>query len=461
MLRKLLWQTRLTQFRTAPYFRDLERFTEIPPDEARREIGMRLMSQLTYFGARQDALPEWREALPLRDTEDIWRIWTSLPIMTKSDLRNRFHPDEITARTGVQGRVSATGGSTGEPTPFLHDAAMVRASVATQTFSQLQMGWRPGMPTICLWGSERDIGKSLRLRSRFLSYLLNWWIIDGYNLDEDTVARVLDVIRRRSPVALYGFSSMLEFVARQVVESGMPSVRGSVVAAWNGGEMLFDSQSELFKNAFGTPIMNYYGGRELSAMAYQPAEGAALRVLRPLVFVEVVDSNGAPVEPGEIGRLIWTSTVCRGTPFIRYDSGDLGCYEESDRDESGVISIKELHGRQAGLLTLPNGKTISCLFWNHLFKEYPEVEQFQVVLLHDNGIALRLKGRGITKFREKELRSTLEGFLGPLPVEIAWVDRITLTSQGKLVQVLREPTSDGAQPIGAMSPGERVQTASS
>jgi len=166
--------------------------------------------------------------------------------------------------------------------------------------------------------------------------------------------------------------------------------------------------------------------------------GAPLRVLRPFVFLEIVDEQGNPVKPGMTGRLIWTSTVCRGTPFLRYDIGDVGCYDSSDYDESGISGIKELQGRYAGLLKLPNGKTISCLFWNHLFKDFPEIEQFQVVILEDSEIYLHLKGSPFSQQRESELRTVLAKFIGELRIRIRWLEKIPTTIQGKLVQVVRE-----------------------
>jgi phenylacetate-CoA ligase len=294
------------------------------------------------------------------------------------------------------------------------------------------------MATICVWGSQRDIGKAQESGRGLSAYMANAHIVDGYSLTDETVDAVLALIRKHHHVAVYGFTSMLEFVARRVIERNQRPPSGSVRAAWNGGEMLFDNQKELFQDAFGTPLLNLYGGRELSAMAYQAAGTDFLKIVRPYLFAEIVDESGKMVEPGQTGRVVWTSTVCRGTPFLRYDIGDVGCYSSDLRDDSGLIGIRELQGRVAGLLTLPNGKTVNCIYWNHLIKEYPEVEQFQIVLRSGSSLEIRLKGSGFAKEREAELRKLLLDFLGEVPVEISWLDRIPLTSQGKLVQVIRE-----------------------
>lgn len=294
------------------------------------------------------------------------------------------------------------------------------------------------MKTISVWGSDRDIGRASSLRNRISARLRNEWVVAGYKLSPATTNRVLELIGESGQIAIYGFSSMLEYVARDILDRGLYIRPGSVVSAWNGGEMLYPRQAELFELAFGVPLLNLYGSRELSAMAYQDRPGAGLRVLRPLHFLEIVNDENRPVGVGETGRLVWTSTVCRGTPLLRYECGDLGCYETGGVDESGIREIAELRGRSAGLILI-NGKTINGLFWNHLFKDYPEVEQFQVAVKSERALELRLKGKPFSEEREVRLRFLLNEMTDSAPVSLHWVDQLTRTQQGKLEQVLREP----------------------
>jgi phenylacetate-CoA ligase len=438
MLSLIFWHGHPGFRRMRRTWRELEQFSALDSGSARENLSVRLLAQIRYFGTRPDALPEWREAARIRDPSELWRIWGELPILTKDDLRSRFSPSEMQIRCNVEGIMSSTGGSTGEPTSFIHNAQMRRVADAVRLFCWHRIGWRPGVPIIRIWGSERDIGRSQRLKNRIYRRIWNGHLVDGYRLDGGTVDRVLEHVRGHRSVVIYGFTSMLEFVAREILERGEKVPPGRVRTAWNGGEMLLDSQSHVFQKAFGVPILNLYGGRELSTMAFQPRPASSLTVLRPFSLVEIVDDQGRPVPPGEMGRLIWTSTVCRGTPFLRYDIGDLGAACAEDQDESGVCRLTSLHGRHAGLLTLPDGKTISALVWNHLFKEFPEVAQFQVVLKAAGDIDLRLKGRRFSSERDMQLRGTLLNFLGPVRVGVNWMDSIPLTPQGKLLQVVRE-----------------------
>ena len=431
-----LWWRRYLA-RNATSWTELDRFPQLRPDQQRKELGERLLQQIRYFGAREDALPEWREAARINNSEDLLRIWPDLPVITKNDLRTRFPAEEIGRRFQIPGQANCTGGSTGEPIHFFHDAGMLRSMMATISFSAIRMGWVPGMPTIIVWGSERDVKKATTFRNRVQGRLRNHFLVDGYRLSDDTVDRVCAHLHR-GPVAIYGFTTMLEFVARRTLETKRQIPLGSVRVAWNGGEMLFPEQSEIFRQAFGVPLFNRYGGRELSVMACEFSEGTPLQVLRPWLFLEVLDDRGRPVAPGEIGRLVWTSTVCRGTPFLRYDVEDLGTFRASDSNESGVAAIDALHGRVGGLLELPGGRKISNLYWNHFFKEIKEVAQFQVILRKDGSLHILLRGSGFSPERDVTVRGLLAHFLGDLQVRLQWVEQIPLTKEGKLLQAYRE-----------------------
>src|SRR3974390_809894 len=237
-----LWWRRYLRQNARPWD-ELENFPKLTPEEQRNDLGQRLLRQIKYFGTRADALPEWREAAHINDPAELLRIWPDLPILTKNNLRTRFPADEIEKRFQIRGRANCTGGSTGEPVHFFHDSEMMRSIPAAVTFSAIRMGWTPGMPMIILWGSERDVQKAHPLRNRWHGRFRNQLLVDGYNLSDETVERAYSGVRR-GPVAVYGFTSMLEFVARRIVETGKRVPRGAVRVAWNGGETLFHEQSE-------------------------------------------------------------------------------------------------------------------------------------------------------------------------------------------------------------------------
>ncbi|MBV8773928.1 MAG: hypothetical protein JO166_16605, partial [Deltaproteobacteria bacterium] len=137
LLDSLLWRYRLARG-LEPYWDVLDRCAQDSPEAAKAQLATRMREQIRYFGNRPDALPEWREAARAKDKLEVWRLWPQLPILSKRDLRERYSPERIQKDYRVEGERSATGGSTGEPTPYLHDPQMLRAVTAAVFYTRLR-----------------------------------------------------------------------------------------------------------------------------------------------------------------------------------------------------------------------------------------------------------------------------------------------------------------------------------
>jgi len=442
LLDRLYWARYRRQYDVDRVARERDAFEAAAPADRRRAMAGRLQAQLRRFAARPDALPAWRHAAAIEDLDALWHAWPALPVVTKADLQGRFSARALRA-LGIEGVAGATGGSTGEPTTFIHDAATIRTNGAVTFLMREALGWRPGQPTVCVWGAQRDIGQGLTgwrgVRHAITNRLSKLIEVDGFALTDETARRVHEaLLAAGGGAALYGFSSMLEHVASTVRRRGWRVPRGLVAVAWNGGEMLHESQVTLFEEVFGVPILDYYGGRELGTIAVQQRAGGPRVVARPNVFVELLGDDGRPVEPGQPGRVVVTSTQNGGSPFLRYDIGDIATASTGSVDEAGIARLDALLGRAGSVIRLPTGATVSNNYWNHLFKELAEVRQFQVRLRKDGGVRLSFVGQPFGEGREAWLRGVLGDFLGPVPVEIAWVDAIAPTALGKRLQVVVE-----------------------
>lgn len=423
-----------------PRLEALESHRTMTPEMAQLAMGLRLKRQLAFFGSTPGAFPEWTD-LGKADPLEVFQKWSTLPIVRKSDLRHRFPLDVVLRWTKGRRRTNATGGSTGEPTTFVHDLPMLRSGTATMYYAWRRMGWSPGMPVLAIWGAQRDIGMNLgikgRLKQNWLRQVAGIQVNDGFALDA-TRGRVFlkELLSQRRPCAIYGYTSLLEVVARLAEEEEFSIPPGLVATAWNGGETLFPEQSKRFEQVFGVPIQNDYGGREVGTMAVQANGSPSLEVLRPFIYLEVVDSQGKPCSPGEAGRILVTSTECQGTPFLRYEIGDIASYQTNDQDESGIRALTGIQGRISSTLTL-NGKAVSGIYWNHLFKDFPAIRAFQV-RAHAGALRILMEAPDLPDSSLDQIRTTLFNFIGPLPLQFERVDQIPITATGKLIHALEE-----------------------
>ncbi len=317
---------------------------------------------------------------------------------------------------------------------------MLRASRGAHLYSRLKMGWRPGMPTIIVWGSDRDIGKQSRPFPRMAQKLYRNRLIPGFEIGAKEVRKILTTMRSEGPVAIYGYSSLLQYLAEKTLAEGAQVSRGRVAVAWNGGEMLYDHQVQTFRRAFGVPVLNRAsGGRELSVTGVSGIRRCAAPRASALGFLEIVDDlAGKAVAPGETGRLLLTSTICRGTPFLRYEIGDLASYRAGDCDESGIRRIATLDGRHAGAIRLGDGRIVSSIYWNHLLKDFPEVDQFQIRVKPVGQLSMLLAGKGFSQDRSNHLKAALRLVWKEQRIDLIWTRVIPRSAQGKLVQVVHE-----------------------
>ena len=68
-----LWLKRYLSRNACPAS-ELFEFSLFRPDEQRRILSRKLLDQIQYFGARSDALPEWREACSINDPDTLWKL---------------------------------------------------------------------------------------------------------------------------------------------------------------------------------------------------------------------------------------------------------------------------------------------------------------------------------------------------------------------------------------------------
>src|SRR5690606_36916380 len=132
------------------------------------------------------------------------------------------------------------GGSTGTPTRFVWDDAAQEQKTALQYYCWRKLGWKPGMPVMSLWGAPRDLGQSEKSKSRLMRRLRDVTIIDGYESSQQTVENAVGTIEAHKRIAIYGYTTLLEQFAREVLENGPSIPSGKVVTAWSGAEPLRD-----------------------------------------------------------------------------------------------------------------------------------------------------------------------------------------------------------------------------
>ncbi|MGK4001020.1 phenylacetate--CoA ligase family protein [Sorangium sp. So ce1036] len=426
-----LYETRLRGRETLKALEELER-SQWRSEEEIRELGFRRMLAALSFAEQN--VPFYRarfaeygvRAASVKTPEDLLRF----PILTRADLR--AHGGELLAE-GFTGRLysSGTGGSTGEPARFRFDHRTYERRIAAAMRADGWAGARLGDREVHFWGVQ--IGETLLKKAKrsLHAVVLRKKMICAYDLSERRLAAVLDEIARYRPQLVVGYTNALYQAARYALAAGrpLPAPRGVVTTA----ERLFAHQREAIERAFGAPVFDRYGCRELMLIAAECERHEGKHINTEGVFVELL-RDGRHALPGEAGEVVVTDLLCRSMPLIRYKNQDVAVAAAAPcACGRGLPMLASVEGRVLDLLVGPDGRLLAGELFPQIIKDQPTIAGYQVHQDRRRAITVRLvPGKGFRSETAELIERTVRKHLGErAEIRIQIVDHIPLTSSGK------------------------------
>ena len=177
-----------------------------------------------------------------------------------------------------------------------------------------------------------------------------------WSLDSATpLDQQVEWLCRVEPDHLHGYPSNLVALAREFGDGGkrLPTLRTIVASS----EAFSPADRQDIEAGFGIAPSETYGARECPAIACQPSGETALAVSSELVLCEVLDGDGAPVRPGESGRVVVTALANLAMPLIRYEIGDHAVPGKTPGDGIRLPRLERVLGRTRNMFTYPDGTT--------------------------------------------------------------------------------------------------------
>ncbi len=174
------------------------------------------------------------------------------------------------------------------------------------------------------------------------------------------------------------------------------------------------------ENIFHSPIINLYSMNETGPIAYScPLHPERMHILPSDIYMEVIDSEGNPVQDGEFGEITVTGGRNPYIPLLRYRTGDFGkIFHGNCECGEKTAWIEDFEGRKPVIFTASDGTKINPVDISRIFRKYPVV-QHQLIQKKD-GLNLKLHSsfpRGTQT--EKDLLSDLEKLFGDFPIHIS------------------------------------------
>lgn len=287
--------------------------------------------------------------------------------------------------------------------------------------------------------------RSLRLGGRlFMSVSQKhppFWLVDHitnqlmfslYHMSDETLELFLDPLATYAPVFVTGYPSAIYTLASFCRRKGFDYRPRAV---FTDSETVLDYQREEIEAAWGCPIYDYYG-MEAGWLAGQCKQGRYHT--SPLTSViEILDEEGNPVPPGELGEIVVTDLTNPLMPLIRYRTGDVGSWSVEPCD-CGWHSptLDRIVGRLDDIVVLPDGRKIGRL--DHIFKTASNIRECQIIQeTYEQFIFLLVPDEGYTPEIGKAVLSEAYARLGKdVTITLKIVEKIPRTSMGKFRAVI-------------------------
>lgn len=309
--------------------------------------------------------------------------FTSLPIVTKTMLRDAG--ESVLSRVIPSSRalVSQTGGSTGSPLRVRNDAAAPTAPMWWRIYRW--WGIHPADDTAFIY-------RRLRHGREAIAYAAQWWPsrhihLDARAITEESIEEFARAWSRVRPRLLVAYVEGATAVAAHLSKTGrtLPAHAVSVTAA-----MLQPGQRDLLETVFDAPVFDTYRSAEIPWIAAECAGHDGLHVAADQRRVEIVDEAGRAVDDGTEGSVVVTDFSNEVHPLVRYEMGDRSRLLAGDC-ACGLAfpRIAAVQGRIADVIRTPSGRQITGGLSGLFLSDPGVIRQMQVVQRADFSISIR------------------------------------------------------------------------
>ncbi len=275
-----------------------------------------------------------------------------LPLVSKSDFREQpIH--KLLSQTSSRTHLLHTSGSTGTPRLALKDVSAQIYNNATVCRYFAEHGVSPGSTILFLYSTTRAPIRHRAIPNEHWTHRI--WISLWDLVESPTL------ITQVKPDVVIGSPQQLEAVAKLVYSARR--IRPPKVFV-NVAERLDSATRHRIESETGASVVDVYCSSELSTLiAFQCRNYNGFHTNSDYVIVEVVDSTGRRVEPGQEGEIVVTDLCNYVAPVIRYRLGDVATVATSTCDCGRALPtlIAKINGRVVDQIKLPNGRILNAM----------------------------------------------------------------------------------------------------
>jgi phenylacetate-CoA ligase len=368
--------------------------------------------------------------------------WAEIPIVTKKDFQ--INIDEILT-SGLKKselHIHSTSGSTGTPFYFAKDKFCHALNWTEIDYHLLKHGINIGSSK-----QARFYGIPLSglkyYKERLKDFLANRVRFPVFDLSDEKLASVLSEFRKKKFEYVNGYTSSLVIFAKFLIERNivLNEICPSIKVVFPTSEVVDDIDRKTMERGFGVSIRNEYGAAELDILAFEDEDGDFV-LNEETLYIEILDDNNQPVEPGIEGKVIVTSLYNKAMPFIRYEVGDRAVLTGNLKNGSRVL--ERVVGRTNDIIKLPSGKISPGLTFYYISKKLLEsggrIKEFIIIQKTiDTFLFKYVANEELSDSEKFEIQKAMDLYLEPrLLCQFLQCEFIERTKAGKLKHFFSE-----------------------
>lgn len=307
------------------------------------------------------AYAAWRDVLLATGRPPLERLRVLRPV-GKPELKRRLEDHVRRGSPPGARHTTFTGGSTEHPMRFYLHRGVTRAKEAAwiAAIESRALGTRRGDWTLSLRGrtvAGAADGERLWTAEPIKRQLL--FSVD--HLEPRHMPSHVEALRRLRPTAVHAFPSALHPLALWLSRHPCPEFTAGVRGILLTSENVLPEQLSLLRQVFpAARIVPHYGHSERVLMALGDHDGRYAFV--PLYGLpELIDARGRPIDtPGVVGEIVGTSFDNAVMPFLRYRTGDYGCWEHAPTtDGLARFTLRRIEGRAQEFVVCHDHRLVS------------------------------------------------------------------------------------------------------
>lgn len=260
---------------------------------------------------------------------------------------------------------TSTSGSTGQPVRIKHYLPLYQLHYGAQELLDVVWSKREINRNFGYFRISQPPDSGRKLGEPF-NYLGETGRVFGKKILGASPESLLEFIEQNQ-LSYISINAMLQrILALEQLANPRPNIRVHQMLNW--ADPVSSELRQIVRSAFGAEIVDRYSSNEFGYLALQCPGADHLHAPQVNNFIEILDSDNQPVQPGESGRVVVTALNNYSQPLIRYELGDYASWGEGCKLgitfpilQPTIVRARDSHLDSSGQIRIPYPDALSIV----------------------------------------------------------------------------------------------------